>query len=153
MKEIFKSFRIGDHRFKKCTKCLILQPVEEFNYRNTTKSGLVARCKKCLVEDRKRYSSFNPSITPNKHLRHIENRYGLSAEDYLKLKEEQNSCCAICGRSEELFKRRLHVDHSHNTGKVRGLLCSSCNTALGKFEDSPDRLLVAYNYLSKVKCK
>ena len=56
---------------------------------------------------------------------------------------EQANGCAICGNSD----KRLHVDHDHATGKVRGLLCMECNVSLGKFKDSPELLRKAIVYL------
>ena len=75
-------------------------------------------------------------------------RYGLSLADYDRLLEQQAGGCAICGgvtmwRGEG----RLSVDHDHETGEVRGLLCSPCNTGLGHFHDDAERLRRAIIYL------
>lgn len=85
------------------------------------------------------------------------NKYGITAEDYLNMLESQQGVCAICkqasparsrrGVSED---RRLSVDHCHETGKVRGLLCTKCNTGLGMFGDDTARLLSAIYYLRGV---
>jgi len=72
-------------------------------------------------------------------------RYGITPEDYDRLLEEQQGQCAICGTPAG--NRRLAVDHHHGTGKVRALLCSDCNTALGLFQESPFRLRQALTYL------
>lgn len=61
-------------------------------------------------------------------------RYGLTPEQYDKLFEQQNGCCAICGRHQSESKLALGIDHCHKTGKVRRLLCPPCNTCLGWFE-------------------
>jgi hypothetical protein len=60
--------------------------------------------------------------------------YGITLEDYNRILKEQQDCCSICGREAYLFRKRLHVDHNHTTGKVRGLLCTNCNTRLGFYE-------------------
>lgn len=63
----------------------------------------------------------------------LKSRYGMSTEDYSRLFVEQDGCCAICGRHQFEFERALAVDHDHKTGRVRGLLCHSCNMGLGAF--------------------
>lgn len=66
-------------------------------------------------------------------------RYGVTLEDYSKMLEKQNFCCAICGKNQSEFKKALHVDHNHKTNKVRALLCWKCNYYLGIFEASKDK--------------
>jgi len=82
-------------------------------------------------------------------------RYGVTVEQVAKMAEEQDHCCAICGTPEKEMRngitRHLAVDHDHKTGKVRGLLCSACNTALGKFNDDPELIDRAIAYLAKHK--
>ncbi|CAB4187426.1 Recombination endonuclease VII [uncultured Caudovirales phage] len=79
----------------------------------------------------------------------IKKRYGISFSEYTNLFAMQNGCCAICGIHQANFKRRLHIDHCHEKGTIRGLLCSNCNTAIGKLKDSPALLERAINYLLK----
>lgn len=74
-------------------------------------------------------------------------RYGIKIEDYNKILDNQNGKCAICERHVSDFNRLLAVDHNHKTGKVRGLLCFSCNVAIGNFKDSIDILRKAVKYL------
>lgn len=78
---------------------------------------------------------------------HIKHRYGLSKEDYNELLEKQNHVCAICLNPETIENSILCVDHDHTTGKVRGLLCRMCNSALGKFGDNLSNLKRAVAYL------
>ena len=77
--------------------------------------------------------------------------YGITIEHYNRILHQQNNCCAICNRAESEFTRKLSVDHNHTTGKVRGLLCSTCNYGLGLFKDNLNYLLSAYNYLKFTK--
>jgi hypothetical protein len=75
-------------------------------------------------------------------------KYGITLETYVLLFEKQKGRCAICGRSQKDFKRRLAVDHDHETGKIRGLLCVGCNNLVGHYEKLKDE--VDY-YLTKAK--
>jgi hypothetical protein len=64
--------------------------------------------------------------------------------------KEQHGCCKICGVTEEdASGKRLHVDHNHATGQVRGLLCTRCNTAIGKFKDDPEIIRNAIAYIER----
>lgn len=72
-------------------------------------------------------------------------RYGITPEEKAVLFEKQGGCCAIC--LEPLVK--VTIDHCHETGKVRGLLCYNCNVGLGLFKDSPERLHTAISYLER----
>ena len=79
--------------------------------------------------------------------------YGLDAHGYVAMLEAQNGVCAICGRPERRVDgnsqktKDLAVDHCHATNRVRALLCSNCNTAIGLLDDSPDLLSKAREYL------
>jgi hypothetical protein len=82
-------------------------------------------------------------------------RYGLTLKDYFNLLEKQEGACAICG-VHVLYaatwrgrRQRLVVDHCHETGTVRGLLCPDCNIGLGNFYDSVPRLKAAVAYLQQ----
>ena len=77
-------------------------------------------------------------------------RYGLTTEGLEALEEAAGYCCQICGvREQDAPKARLHVDHDHATGKVRGLLCQQCNHGLGNFQDRVALLNRASEYLLK----
>ena len=75
-------------------------------------------------------------------------KYGITIEKYEILLAEQNGCCAICLAVTGSDGKRLAVDHNHETGEVRGLLCDNCNTGLGMFKDNPSLLAKAINYLN-----
>lgn len=75
-------------------------------------------------------------------------KFGVSGDNLTKLILEQDELCAICNKKCSQGKR-LSLDHDHDTGQIRGLLCASCNLALGGFNDSPDILKKALKYLEK----
>lgn len=80
-------------------------------------------------------------------------RYGITLQDYDRMHAEQQGRCAACGSPPKDGGRgpagRLHVDHDHDTGAVRGLLCNNCNAALGQVGDSADRLRMLLTYLGR----
>lgn len=78
----------------------------------------------------------------------LQNKYGISLKELEELYEQQDSSCAICKKSEEELGSRLHLDHCHSTGRIRGLLCGNCNKAIGLLSDDIDRINSAANYLS-----
>lgn len=76
-------------------------------------------------------------------------RYGLNLEDYNSLFIKQKGKCAICGKHQSELKRSLAVDHCHKTGRVRGLLCRNCNTAIGMLNEDIENLRCAILYLNE----
>lgn len=79
--------------------------------------------------------------------REYRKRFGITKKIYDRLLIKQEGACAICKAIPK--RRRLDVDHCHYNGKVRGLLCESCNKALGGFDDNPELLRAAIQYLGK----
>jgi hypothetical protein len=87
----------------------------------------------------------------------FKRKYGISLEEYEKLFEQQNGCCAICKTPERVRHRNngkgdirmMAIDHCHKSNKVRGLLCLDCNTGLGSFKDNPKIISNAVEYLKK----
>lgn len=79
-------------------------------------------------------------------LRNLSKLYGMTEDSYEAMLAAQGNRCAVCSN---LFTATPHVDHSHKTGKVRGLLCGGCNTGLGLFKDNPDVLRAAVRYLAR----
>jgi len=85
---------------------------------------------------------------PNRrHSNYIARTHGITGQDYAALLSQQGGKCAICGRPQQDIDRRLRVDHDHETGRLRGLLCDLCNKGLGQFKDSPEVLRAAAEYL------
>lgn len=75
----------------------------------------------------------------------LRKRYGITLAERNLILESQGGVCALCFR----VAKRWHTDHDHKTGRVRGILCSGCNTALGAFRDDPERLLRAARYVGR----
>lgn len=96
----------------------------------------------------KQYRTANKAKANHTHWKGLIKRlYGVSADDYSRLFEEQHGCCAICGKHQSKLKKRLGVDHNHKTKEVRGLLCANCNAGIGYFQDSTDLLSKTIKYL------
>lgn len=80
----------------------------------------------------------------------LKRLYNITLEQYNQLFNRQQGCCAICYRHQSTLKHKLSIDHNHNTGKIRGLLCPDCNILVGRLEKN--YLLQKINlYLSKHK--
>lgn len=76
---------------------------------------------------------------------HLRSKYGITIAEYNAIFESQNKSCAICGYQGE--NKNFHLDHNHQTGKVRGILCNPCNGALGLMRDNIETLEKAIQYL------
>lgn len=132
---------------KLCSVCHRMLPTSEFLVHKLTRSRLSSECRDCHYK-RGRAD----------HLRRV---YGITAEEYDAMLAAQGDVCAICGQTDPTRERRLEgrkrlprrnidalrVDHDHVTGKVRGLLCTPCNQAIGHLRDDPRLLRKAAAYL------
>ena len=143
---------------KTCTKCNTFKTLDNF-YRCLSKKvtsyskGLKSHCKECVSKDRKRYYQ-----TEDGYKKKIEKAWKdkgiiFTLDEYNLILDKQNGGCAICKVKQNKNGHALCVDHDHNTGKVRGILCHDCNTSLGKFQDSVELLEKAIQYLEKNKGK
>ena len=93
------------------------------------------------VNRKKRFKKFKDK-NPNYHRDYnLMYKYGITIEQYNQMFKEQKGCCRICGRHQTEVTQKLNVDHCHVTGKVRGLLCWSCNHKLGWFENNRDNVI------------
>lgn len=101
---------------------------------------------------RKRSYRNNIEYMKNKTRRlHILQNYNLTLNDFDVLLNSQDNKCAICESKEPKGKGNFHIDHDHQTGKVRGLLCHKCNTGIGLLNDDIALLNKALQYLEKHK--
>lgn len=140
---------------KTCTLCQATKPSEDFylqKRRNGTYSPM-SRCKRCHCKKASERAASLVGAAKAKSDRQMKNRnlrmkFNISLDDYERILESQSGVCAICHQPETSRHvkgtiRRLAVDHDHETGEVRGLLCWMCNSRLGYFEyhDLMDSLL------------
>jgi hypothetical protein len=148
---------------KQCDKELPLDSFGTYVSRGTEYTRTV--CKECRSENArnqrddhtrylerqqyKRKKENNPEATSDYYRDwHLRRKYGITLEEFNALSEEQGHLCAICGKSNTLHGK-LVVDHNHNTGEVRGLICSPCNSALGHAQDSVNVLEKMIDYLNE----
>ena len=95
----------------------------------------------------KRLAAKKKSYQAHERERRFKRKYGVTMENLVIMSLEQDNKCLICGREPE---KGLQVDHCHESGKVRGLLCFTCNVGLGMFKDNKDLLWSAIKYLERV---
>ena len=121
---------------KLCPQCKLTLSSNNFHGNSRTSDGLQTACIRCRQGSKQEWEKQNPH-------RKILSRYNLSIQDYQKMLSSQNNKCAICKKV-----KKLSIDHCHVTGKVRGLLCTGCNTSLGGLGDTVEGLQRALQYLN-----
>jgi hypothetical protein len=124
---------------KRCPDCGEWKPLDDFPRNKNCKDGRHPYCKPCHNAHGK--ESKQRLYGGSRHY-HLKQRYGIGADEFDELVKQQGGVCPICGRADP-----EHVDHSHDSGDVRGVLCFNCNGGLGQFRDSPDALRNAADYL------
>ena len=136
----------------KCSTCKEGKDPSCFHKAGNKKRGYQFSCIACRkkIKNKQRESMTEQEWYLTQRQYWLKSQYGLNLSDYNDLIKEQNHKCAICETDEvDAFKGLLFVDHCHTSGKVRGLLCHHCNTALGKFKDSESILMKAIEYVRK----
>ena len=133
---------------KTCTTCSTVKPLSEFHRGADYKDGYRSKCKKCMsIHNKERYST--PEHKQKARKWSYKRRYGITPTDYDLMLSDQNGVCKICGsKDSKKGDHRFMVDHCHTTGKVRGLLCGPCNSAIGLLGDNISTLQNAINYLT-----
>lgn len=156
---------------KFCHKCQTEKSPDSFGKDKWRPDGLTTACKKCRNSASVSYRKKNPDIvkkindakreyrkeyyrTPEwqEKLRrsHLKSKFGLTQEDYERMLRDQNGVCLICKQYRtQSNKNYLHIDHCHDSGKIRGLLCYYCNAGLGWFQDNTEYLNGAIQYLEE----
>ena len=136
---------------KRCPKCGVEKSLDQFYGDRNKSGGRKPECKSCSTNMQRTYRQTQKGKTA-----HMKWKYGITLDEYDQIREQQFGVCAICGKPETAKYpdgtiRRLSVDHDHETGKVRGLLCSRCNQGIGLMEESTATLASAINYLIRAK--
>ena len=126
---------------KECCRCKETKLNESFSKDSRHSTGLQTRCKECQAIVKKEMAHYYRG-------KHLEYKYGMTHEDYASMLLAQDSKCAVCGIEQKFCEnQRLAVDHDHDTGLVRALLCKKCNQALGLLQDSSEFAKKAAEYL------
>lgn len=128
---------------KSCAKCGEKKHLDQFYKNKKSFDGRTSYCKACSRACQEISCKKDSSY---RHAAQIKTKYNLSRKEYDDLLKGQRGRCAIC---RQPFDRTPNVDHNHRTGKVRGLLCKSCNMGLGNFLDKIPLLTAAISYLRK----
>ncbi|MFF1736430.1 endonuclease VII domain-containing protein [Streptomyces sp. NPDC058247] len=120
--------------FKYCLGCGQIKPHGEWHQYSSSSDGLASRCKACkAIQDR---------------VSHLKTQYGMTEAERDEMIASQMGICVIC-----LKHPAVHVDHCHETGRVRGVLCFNCNSAIGKLGDDPGATRRATAYLEGIAWK
>lgn len=145
---------------KTCQRCKSLKPLADFHRSTLHHDGFDRRCKTCTNELHRawRLKNLGKVAKDAARRRHeqpdryadynLKKNYGLEAGEYDRLLNHQQGRCAICETTDTGRFRRFHVDHCHETGEVRGLLCHNCNVGIGHLQHSEEILFKAAAYLS-----
>lgn len=132
-----------------CSKCKESKPLGAFSFNRRALGTRQSQCKPCILVSTRAWKQRNLEKFKRYQFRKkLEERYGLSLDQYSEMLKNQGGCCKICGSPQ---KKRLAVDHCHTSGLVRGLLCDLCNRGLGYFKDSPNVLTKAADYLTSAR--
>lgn len=134
---------------KRCSGCRRRRRLSSFHRNSARRDGYSNTCRDCKNEWRRKYRKENVERYAEQRRRHIvKHKYGITAEDYDEILERQGGVCAVCGGPPK-GKRFLSIDHVHETGEIRGLLCDPCNRGIGLLGDDPDRLAAAAAYVGE----
>ncbi len=130
------------NKTRQCTKCEEWKPWDKFSTNGGRKPYPHSRCNVCTLEMHRQKKRNNPALyAANQRRNDLKTKYGITVDQYEEMLKSQGYCCKIClsktsGRKSGVFL----VDHDHNTGNVRALLCARCNVGLGNFDEDIERL-------------
>lgn len=139
---------------KTCNKCKLSKPLEAFSNHPNGIQGKHPKCSECRNEMARAYYLIHRERLLAKqkgrdYHKDTLKKFNLTPEQYAEMLAYQNGLCAICNNPPE--KQRLAVDHDHETGQIRGLLCRGCNLGIGYLKDNILTLESAILYLNKTR--
>lgn len=123
---------------KICTKCGVEKTMGLFTFSR----GYAGWCKECHAKSTKETDTRTPE---QRRFKHLKRAYNLTPEEFSLMVLEQGGLCASCQKQND----NLCVDHDHDTGVIRGLLCQKCNSGIGLLGDNLEGLEKAVNYLKR----
>ncbi len=156
---------------KRCSKCKVVKPLSEFCKKSASPTGRVSACKVCnkiyrdsrkeenaakqkvyyeanredyKVKNKIRWAKNKAQNKIKSRTKHLWVSYGMTDEQHMQMYVGQDGCCLLCEQTVEYSK--VHTDHDHNTGRVRGLLCARCNLGMC-FVDDADFMQRAADYV------
>lgn len=125
---------------KVCRTCSRSRPIDEFGINIANRDGRTFACAFCRSLA---HVPLDPRVRRDRYLR---SKYDIGLVEYEAMLIQQDGRCAVC--IDPLGGRSPHLDHNHQTGKVRGLLCSNCNTAMGLLRENPLVMLSMVRYIA-----
>ncbi len=131
---------------RRCSKCGVSKDLGCFTVDRARTDGLKQWCRDCCAYNNAQWAAARRDHRKSYRRRRTVAAYGLTTDEHAQMLKSQGGVCALC-KSTCRTGKALAVDHDHATGKVRGLLCSSCNLGIGKLKDSPDIIAAALMYL------
>lgn len=139
---------------KRCTVCNVNKTLESYYKLRGSRDGHSYRCKDCDNSARQKWTERNPERARlSARSRYLKCTYGLTLKEYNNILKSQGYRCGICrsntNEREGFNGTSFSVDHCHDSGKVRGLLCNQCNRGLGMLGDTVGDLKKALKYLEK----
>ena len=139
MRRYARDIEVSDGH-KWCPDCGQVLPLDQFGRNAAAASGRASYCKPCHNARGRR----SKELAGGERTYHLRRRYGITAAEFDGMFEAQGGLCAICRTAPA-----AHVDHDHDTGEVRELLCFNCNGGLGQFKDDPEVLRAAARYVER----
>lgn len=132
---------------KTCSQCGESKPLWDFHKFWMSRDGHCAQCAACKLTS-ERIRNADPAVKAVKYSTNLRNLYGITLQEKLDLIEAQGGLCPVCKKELALLDpKRVHVDHCHVTGLVRGVLCGHCNPMLGNAFDNVEILKAGIAYL------